>query len=76
MSNYCNDCKYDRKKRIGADACPFNSLYWNFLDDKKQYFAKNNRMAMMLRLLEKIPAEELVQIKTRAHQIISNPDAY
>lgn len=76
MSNYCESCAYDKKKRLGEDACPFNSLYWNFLDDKKQYFAKNNRMAMMLRLLEKIPPQELAEIKARAGAILSNPDAY
>ena len=76
MSNYCEGCKYDKKKRVGDDACPFNSLYWNFLDDKKQYFAKNNRMAMMLRLLEKIPPTELADLKARAYKIISNPDEY
>ena len=46
------------------------------LDDKKQYFAKNNRMAMMLRLLEKIPPTELADLKERAYKIISNPDEY
>jgi deoxyribodipyrimidine photolyase-related protein len=76
MSNYCESCSYDKKKRLGEDACPFNSLYWNFLDDKKQYFTKNNRMAMMLRLLEKIPAQELSEIKARAGAILSNPNAY
>ena len=76
MSTYCSTCTYDKKKRLGKDACPFNSLYWNFLDDKKQYFAKNNRMSMMLRLLEKIPIEELVEIKERAYKIIKNPDAF
>lgn len=76
MSTYCTSCSYDKKLRIGEKACPFNSLYWNFLDDKKQHFDKNNRMAMMLRLLEKIPAEELAAIKERAYSIINNPDAY
>ncbi|MGB1449860.1 MAG: cryptochrome/photolyase family protein [Flavobacteriaceae bacterium] len=76
MSNYCDSCHYNKKKRLGEDACPFNSLYWNFLDDKKQYFAKNNRMAMMLRLLDKIPPQELAKIKARAGAILTNPDAY
>jgi len=76
MSNYCESCAYDKNKRIGANACPFNSLYWNFLDDKKGYFKNNNRMAMMLRLLEKIPAEELGALKARAESILTNPDAF
>jgi hypothetical protein len=33
-------------------------------------------MAMMLRLLEKIPQEELVAIKERAQKILLNPDAF
>ncbi len=76
MGNYCEGCNYDKKKRLGERACPFNSLYWNFLDDKKKYFAKNNRMAMMIRLLEKIPNEELAEIKSRANKIISDPDMF
>ncbi len=76
MSNYCEGCQYDKKKRLGEDACPFNSLYWNFLDDKKEFFSNNNRMAMMLRLLEKIPPTELSEIKERAYKIISQPDAF
>ena len=76
MSNYCEECQYDRSKRIGENACPFNSLYWNFLDDKKEHFSKNNRMAMMLRLLDKIPALEKEEIKNRALSIIENPDEF
>jgi deoxyribodipyrimidine photolyase-related protein len=76
MSNYCEECRYDRTKRTGENACPFNSLYWNFLDDKKDHFRKNNRMAMMLRLLDKIPALEKEEIKNRALSIIENPDDF
>ena len=76
MSNYCEGCHYDRNKRTGEDACPFNSLYWNFLEDKKEYFRKNNRMSMMLRLLDKIPALEKEEIKNRALSIIQNPDNF
>ena len=76
MGNYCDSCQYDKKKRVGHDACPFNSLYWNFLDDKKKFFAKNNRMSMMLRLLEKISPEDLEQIKLRAAKILKNPDDF
>lgn len=76
MSNYCEGCVYNQKKRLGDDACPFNSLYWNFLDDKRIYFAKNNRMAMMLRLLDKINPDELRSIKQRAYKIMEQPDIF
>lgn len=75
MSNYCGSCHYNVKDKLGEKACPFNSLYWNFLDDKKEHFKNNQRMAMMLNLLHKIPAEELYQIKMKAKEIIENLDS-
>ena len=76
MSNYCAGCSYDKKKRVGENACPFNSLYWNFLDDKKEELRGNNRMGMMYNLLGKIKPEELAQLKERAYQIMENPDDF
>lgn len=76
MSNYCSNCSYDKKKRTGESACPFNSLYWNFLDDKKEELRGNHRMGMMFNLLGKIKPEELAEIKARAYEIIENPDAF
>jgi deoxyribodipyrimidine photolyase-related protein len=76
MSDYCQSCVYNQKKRVGNDACPFNSLYWNFLDDKRELLQSNNRMGMMLNLLKKIPTPELIAIKERAYQILENPDAF
>ena len=76
MSNYCQSCVYNQKKRVGEDACPFNSLYWNFLDDKRELLKSNNRMGMMFNLLKKIPPPELAAIKERAYEILDNPDAF
>lgn len=74
MSNYCGECFYNVKDKLGEKACPFNSLYWNFLDDKREYFAKNQRMSMMLALLNKMQPEELSKIKEKAQHIIENMD--
>lgn len=76
MSNYCKDCHYNVKNKTEEDACPFNSLYWNFLDDKKEYFKTNQRISMMLNLLNKKSAEDLSALKERAAKIIANPDAF
>ena len=73
MSNYCKGCHYDPGKKTTEDACPFNALYWNFLDAKKEHFKKNPRMGMMLNLLEKKDTEEMNEIRQRAHYIIANP---
>lgn len=76
MSNYCEDCFYNHKEKTTEKACPFNSLYWNFLDDKRQELQGNFRMKMMYSLLDNMDANELENIKTKAYHIINNQDAY
>ena len=76
MSNNCAKCHYNVKEKFGDKACPFNTLYWNFLDEKKEYFKGNQRMGMMLNLLKKIDPEELYKIKVKANAIIANMDSY
>ncbi|MCT8340801.1 cryptochrome/photolyase family protein [Flavobacteriaceae bacterium TK19130] len=76
MSNYCKDCHYSVNKKTEEDACPFNSLYWNFLDDKKKHFKNNQRMNMMMSLLEKKSSKDLSALKERAADIIQNPNDY
>jgi len=76
MSNYCSECKYNVKERLGDNACPFNSLYWNFLDDKRHQLASNFRMKMMYSVLNKFSTEELVAMKMRASQVIETPENF
>ncbi len=45
MSNYCAGCRYDVKKKTGSDACPFNALYWHFLDRNAPVLSGNRRLA-------------------------------
>ena len=76
MSNYCKGCHYKVSKKTTEDACPFNSLYWNFLDDKRSFLETNQRMKMMYRLLDKMDKEQLIAHKERAQHIIDNPNEY
>jgi deoxyribodipyrimidine photolyase-related protein len=72
MSNYCSSCNYNVKDKLGEKACPFNSLYWHFLDEKKEYFANNQRMAMMMSLLKKMKPEEIAATKEKAISLMQN----
>ncbi len=72
MSNYCGNCHYKVKEKLNEKACPFNSLYWHFLDEKKQHFANNQRMSMMLALLRKMKPEELAATKEKAISILED----
>ncbi len=45
MSDYCGDCHYNVKKKTGEGACPFNALYWDFLDRNERRLKGNQRLA-------------------------------
>lgn len=58
MSNYCASCRFDPGKRTGKDACPFTTFYWDFLIRNQRRFAKNRRMAMMMKHVERMDTAE------------------
>jgi deoxyribodipyrimidine photolyase-related protein len=66
QSNYCERCKYDRSKRIGDDACPFNSLYWNFHDQHRAKLQHNPRLSMVYRLWDKMTPQDREAVLLRA----------
>ena len=44
MSNFCKSCKFDPDEIIGENACPFNSLYWNFMKQNESKLKSNQRL--------------------------------
>jgi len=54
MSDYCRDCAYKVSEKTGARACPFNLLYWHFLDRHRDRFQGNPRMAQMYRTWDRM----------------------
>lgn len=76
MGNYCKECSYSHTVKSGEKSCPFNALYWNFLEEKKSHFKNNQRMSMMLSLLAKKSKEELEELQQRARKIIEQPDKF
>jgi len=73
MSNYCKGCTYNPKKRTGEDACPFTTLYWDFLDRHADEFAKNHRMAQQYFGLKRLA--DLPQVRARAREVLEGLDA-
>lgn len=74
MSDYCQNCYYDKKKRHGDRACPFNSLYWDFYDRNGGKLTKIPRINMMLATWNKMDSAEREAILRQAAQYKDNAD--
>lgn len=59
MSSFCKNCYYDVRKKTGDRACPFNYLYWDFLERNKDKLTQNHRLTFAYKgLAAKSPAEK------------------
>ncbi|MFM7083770.1 MAG: cryptochrome/photolyase family protein [Hyphomicrobium sp.] len=72
MSNYCENCSYDVKKREGPSACPFNSLYWDFVDRHEKKLSKNLRMAQMYATWRRMAEEDKKAIRKKAQTFLQS----
>jgi deoxyribodipyrimidine photolyase-related protein len=71
MGDYCRNCRYDPKKATGDDACPFTTLYWDFLSRHRQKFADNRRMGYQLNNLDRKDDGERRAIRNSADALKS-----
>jgi len=74
MSNYCSDCSYSHKTRIGENACPFNSLYWDFFLKQKSQLSNNPRLGIVNMQLEKMSDKDKKLISQQAALYINNAE--
>jgi deoxyribodipyrimidine photolyase-related protein len=75
MSDHCGECSYDVKARGGEGCCPFNPLYWHFLDRHRNLLAGNPRMAQMYRTWDRMTAEKRAESLDSAAKILARLDA-
>ena len=71
MSNYCAGCRYDPSVATGDTACPFTTLYWDFLLRHKGRFTSHPRTALQWRALGSKDRDELKAIRVKAGEIRS-----
>jgi len=73
MGQYCKGCAFDPTKRTGEDACPFTTLYWDFLDRHQGTFARNHRMAQQFAGLKRL--SDLDEVRARAATVLDGLSA-
>lgn len=66
MSDYCRRCRFDPALATGPRACPFTTLYWDYLFRHQRVLAGNPRMALQLRNAARYDAGERRAISAAA----------
>jgi len=69
MSDHCSNCPYYKTKTTGEGACPFNALYWEFLDRNADELRSNHRMGLVYSHLDDKDETELEEIRERAETV-------
>ena len=72
MGQFCKGCAYDPKKRTGDDACPFTTLYWDFLDRNLDALKNNHRMFQQVNGLKRL--SDVPMVKERAAEVLKGLD--
>jgi deoxyribodipyrimidine photolyase-related protein len=72
MSNYCQSCSYNRKERTGPKACPFNTLYWNFLIRNEEVLRTNPRLGRNVLGLRHLDGAERQAVIEQAEEFLNN----
>ena len=68
MSNYCDGCRYDPAESTGDKACPFTTLYWDFLMRHEERLRANQRMTMQMRNVDRLSSSKKTAIQIQAHE--------
>lgn len=72
MSNYCKNCHYKVKEKNGANACPFNYLYWDFLSRNRKKLQSNQRIGMMYKTYDRMGDKKKESIKNDSNKFLES----
>lgn len=74
MGDYCRECPYNAKARTGIDACPFNALYWDFMERHRTLLQRNPRIAVVYRQLDRFSPAERQALQQQAETMRQHLD--
>ncbi|SHF58246.1 deoxyribodipyrimidine photolyase-related protein [Loktanella atrilutea] len=75
MSDYCGACSYSVGKKTGEGACPFNLLYWHFMDRHRKIFEGNPRIGRIYANWDRMDADKRATIIAEGDDILARLDA-
>ena len=75
MSDHCKSCHYSVSAKTGDKACPFNLLYWHFLDRHRDRFSNNPRMGNMYRTWDRMDADKRKRVLAEGDALLARLDA-
>lgn len=70
MSDYCKKCSYKVVKKNGPEACPFNYLYWDFLDRNRDKLQSNHRIGMMYKTFDRMDEDKKQAIRYDSQKLL------
>ncbi|WP_404384464.1 cryptochrome/photolyase family protein [Caenispirillum salinarum] len=70
MSDYCRHCRFSPKKQLEDDACPFNALYWDFIARTRSVTARNRRMMMIHKTMDRMDDEKIRALRDKARTFL------
>ena len=69
MSNYCQHCPYNPKLATGDKACPFTTLYWDFINRHEKLLNSHYRLGMQVKHWQNKSSDEQDAIINQAKQL-------
>ncbi len=72
MSDYCKSCHYKVQQKTQVTACPFNSLYWQFMHSHQARLTHNPRIGMVYKNWQKQDPAQQQAILNRAQWCLDN----
>ena len=72
MSDHCARCPYDPRRSVGADACPFTTLYWDFVDRHQGLLAGNPRTGLVAAAWRRRDEADRAAIRARAADVLAS----
>lgn len=71
MSDHCQHCRYSPKQVTGHNACPFNSLYWHFLETNAEQLNNNPRMKLIYGSLSRMSDDKREAMRQQAESFLA-----